>query len=146
MIIVSNKFVTKEQAFTLIELLVILLIMSIVFTFATIRFTSFLSTHKIQTEQEEITSILSYAKTQAIINDMPVSVSFNDKGYVISKLIPTGLTLSKDTQIKSVIIKNVKYHSNVHFKLVVESSLGGLVIFGENGLSNPYYIRVIKDD
>lgn len=146
MTIASNKLVKIEKAFTLIELLIVLLIMSIVFSFVTIRFVSFMSAHQIQAEQEEINAVLSYAKTQAIINDMPVSVNFDNKGYVIKKLIPDELTVDKDIYIKSAVIKMFKYNASANFQVVVNSTLDEQVLFSEYGLSNPYHIRLIKDE
>lgn len=70
--------------FTLIEVLVVLVIISIVISFATITFDS--EQEKLSEEGNRLTALMKLASEEAIMNAREYRVVFSSRGYVFEKL------------------------------------------------------------
>ncbi len=69
------------RGFTLIEILVVLVIASIIATFATVAVTGPMHNRRIAMTTERLQMLLAFAKQQAILQSTVLGVSFNTKGY-----------------------------------------------------------------
>lgn len=67
-----------EDGFTLIELIVIVTLLAIVVTIALPNFALLIRDNRVQSQAEEMNSLLQYARSEAVIRKLPVTVSMTD--------------------------------------------------------------------
>lgn len=139
-----------SKAFTLIEILVVMVIISIIITFAMITIDMRGSNRQVSLVSEELLMVLKLAQQQAILNSTVYGLKFLDKGYQFYQYqesnfkdgSPTGewIKLKKDP-----ILGFRKIPKNINIKSQPTNKNQPKIIFYSSGEQSNFTITISSD-
>lgn len=133
--LVIGMQVKKQAGFTLIEILVVLVIISIVMTFAMLSFGDFGTRRAIVAEGQRFIHEINLAKQEAILESTPLVIRINQHGYEVMRFKePNQWQPIKSPVFQHAFRKTLRVQLNAHKhkQLIVNS----------DGLITPFELKM----